>query len=65
MKRACESECGVYGQSEEWRSPEEPALRVVLQVHSSSGHKHALEEVLGQPEVTARLADTKVRSTHG
>lgn len=28
-------------------------------VHSSSGHKHALKEVLSDPAVTARLADTK------
>jgi len=28
-------------------------------VHASSGHKHALEEVLGSPGVAARLADTK------
>lgn len=27
--------------------------------HSSSGHKHALEEVLTQPGIQARLADTK------
>ncbi|XP_022093296.1 protein pelota homolog [Acanthaster planci] len=30
-----------------------------LLVHSSSGHKHALKEVLSNPAVTARLADTK------
>ena len=29
-------------------------------VHSSSGHKQALKEVLLHPSVTARLADTKV-----
>ncbi|XP_015763919.1 PREDICTED: protein pelota homolog [Acropora digitifera] len=29
-------------------------------VHSSSGHKHALKEVLADPTVTARLAETKV-----
>merc|ERR1739848_792031 len=28
-------------------------------VHSSSGHKHALQEVLASPEVAARLSDTK------
>lgn len=31
-----------------------------LLVHSSSGHKHSLKEVLGDPAVTVRLADTKV-----
>ena len=31
-----------------------------LLVHSSSGHKQALKEVLTHPSVTARLADTKV-----
>ena len=30
--------------------------------HSSSGHKHALKEVLSDPSVTARLADTKAVS---
>lgn len=30
-----------------------------LSVHASSGHKHALKEVLLDPSVTARLADTK------
>ncbi|XP_077350178.1 protein pelota homolog isoform X1 [Lithobates pipiens] len=30
-----------------------------VQVHSSSGHKHSLTEVLTDPTVTARLADTK------
>ncbi|XP_075034856.1 protein pelota homolog isoform X2 [Mixophyes fleayi] len=30
-----------------------------IQVHSSSGHKHSLTEVLCDPAVTARLADTK------
>eukprot|EP00731_Ephydatia_muelleri_P023467 Em0015g1050a len=30
-----------------------------LLVHSSSGHKHALTEVLADPVVTVRLADTK------
>ncbi|XP_068100192.1 protein pelota homolog [Hyperolius riggenbachi] len=30
-----------------------------LQVHSSSGHKYSLTEVLCDPAVTARLADTK------
>ncbi|XP_073416640.1 protein pelota homolog [Dendrobates tinctorius] len=33
-----------------------------LQVHSSSGHKHSLTEVLCDPAVTARLADTKAAS---
>uniref|UniRef100_A0A4W3GCE5 eRF1 domain-containing protein n=1 Tax=Callorhinchus milii TaxID=7868 RepID=A0A4W3GCE5_CALMI len=32
-----------------------------LLVHSSSGHKYALKEVLLDPVVTGRLADTKVR----
>ncbi len=31
-----------------------------LLVHSSSGHKHALKEVLADPAVAVRLADTKV-----
>ena len=31
-----------------------------LLIHSSSGHKHALKEVLADPAVAARLADTKV-----
>ena len=31
-------------------------------VHSSSGHKHALKEVLAQEEVRSRLADTKAVS---
>ncbi|XP_013398167.1 protein pelota homolog isoform X2 [Lingula anatina] len=30
-----------------------------LAVHSSSGHKHALKEVLSDPAVTCRLSDTK------
>ncbi|KAM8961370.1 LOW QUALITY PROTEIN: protein pelota homolog [Pelodytes ibericus] len=33
-----------------------------LQVHSSSGHKYSLTEVLCDPAVTARLADTKAAS---
>ncbi|CAM9782535.1 unnamed protein product [Discosporangium mesarthrocarpum] len=28
-------------------------------VHASSGHKRAVEEILGQPAVQSRLADTK------
>ena len=32
-----------------------------LLVHSSSGHKQALREVLSDPAVTTKLADTKVR----
>ena len=31
-----------------------------LLVHSSSGYKHALKEVLQDPAVLARLVDTKV-----
>ena len=31
-----------------------------LLIHSSSGHKHALKEVLADPAVSVRLADTKV-----
>ena len=31
-----------------------------LLVHSSSGHKQALKEVLSHPSVSVRLADTKV-----
>ncbi|XP_028670762.1 protein pelota homolog [Erpetoichthys calabaricus] len=30
-----------------------------VQVHSSSGHKYSLKEVLSDPTVTSRLADTK------
>ncbi|XP_043942523.1 protein pelota homolog [Protopterus annectens] len=30
-----------------------------IQVHSSSGHKYSLKEVLSDPSITARLADTK------
>ena len=30
-----------------------------IQVHSSSGHKHALQEVLKDPFIRAKLADTK------
>ncbi|XP_071944987.1 protein pelota homolog isoform X2 [Antedon mediterranea] len=30
-----------------------------IQVHSSSGHKHALKEVLSDPDLSTRLADTK------
>ena len=35
-----------------------------LQVHSSSGHKQALKEVLSDPAVNIRLADTKVKPVH-
>ena len=31
-----------------------------LLVHSSSGHKHVLKEVLSHLSVSVRLADTKV-----
>lgn len=31
-----------------------------LLVHSSSGHKQALKEVLSDPAVSVKLADTKV-----
>ncbi len=30
-----------------------------VRVHASSGHKHAVEEILSQPAVQNRLADTK------
>lgn len=30
-----------------------------VRVHASSGHKHAVEEILSQPAVQSRLADTK------
>ncbi|KAI8079940.1 pelota [Halteromyces radiatus] len=30
-----------------------------IQIHSSSGHKHALNEVMQDPAILARLADTK------
>ncbi|XP_068748397.1 protein pelota homolog isoform X4 [Montipora capricornis] len=42
----------------EWKAITENKSKFVL-VHSSSGHKHALKEVLADPVVTARLADTK------
>lgn len=35
------------------------ARRNIVVAHSSSGHKHALDEVLRQPPVLARLSDTK------
>ena len=35
-----------------------------LLVHSSSGHKQALKEVLSHPSVSVRLGDTKVRSIY-
>ena len=34
------------------------------QVHSSSGHKHSLKEVLADPAASVRLADTKVSIYH-
>ncbi|XP_071495693.1 protein pelota homolog [Diadema setosum] len=30
-----------------------------VQVHASSGHKHALKEILSDPAISAKLADTK------
>ncbi|PFX23372.1 Protein pelota-like [Stylophora pistillata] len=33
-----------------------------VKAHSSSGHKHSLKEVLADPTVTAKLADTKASS---
>jgi protein pelota len=30
-----------------------------IQTHSSSGHKHALNEVMQEPTIQAKLADTK------
>lgn len=36
-----------------------------LLTHSSSGHKHALKEVLSNPSVVARLSDTKVSVMSG
>ncbi|XP_031553957.1 protein pelota homolog [Actinia tenebrosa] len=33
-----------------------------LSVHSSSGHKHALKEILSDPSIASRLADTKASS---
>ena len=35
-------------------------LCYIAQVHSSSGHKHSLKEVLSDPAASVRLADTKV-----
>lgn len=32
--------------------------RIIL-AHSSSGHKHALQEILAEPAIQSRLADTK------
>ncbi|CAH3135189.1 unnamed protein product [Porites lobata] len=42
----------------EWKAITENKSKFIL-VHSSSGHKHTLKEVLADPAVTARLADTK------
>ncbi|XP_044173942.1 protein pelota homolog [Acropora millepora] len=42
----------------DWKAITENKSKFVL-VHSSSGHKHALKEVLSDPTVTARLAETK------
>lgn len=42
----------------EWKAITENKSKFLL-VHSSSGHKHSLKEVLADPTVTARLADTK------
>ncbi|XP_067032739.1 protein pelota homolog isoform X3 [Acropora muricata] len=42
----------------DWKAITENKSKFVL-VHSSSGHKHALKEVLADPTVTARLAETK------
>lgn len=42
----------------EWKAITENKSKF-LPVHSSSGHKHSLKEVLADPTVTARLADTK------
>jgi len=42
----------------EWKAITENKSKFLL-VHSSSGHKHSLKEVLADPAVTARLADTK------
>lgn len=42
----------------DWKVITENKSKFVL-VHSSSGHKHALKEVLADPTVTARLAETK------
>ncbi len=36
-----------------------------LLVHSSSGHKQVLKEILSDPVVASKLADTKVHSTAG
>ncbi|XP_048583189.1 protein pelota homolog [Nematostella vectensis] len=33
-----------------------------LMVHASSGHKHALKEILSDPAIASRLADTKASS---
>lgn len=45
----------------DWKAITENKSKFVL-VHSSSGHKHALKEVLADPTVTARLAETKVNN---
>lgn len=42
----------------EWKAITENKSKFVL-VHSSSGHKYSLKEVLADPVITARLADTK------
>ncbi|XP_020616693.1 protein pelota homolog isoform X1 [Orbicella faveolata] len=42
----------------DWKSIPENKSKFLL-AHSSSGHKHSLKEVLANPAVTAKLADTK------
>lgn len=34
-------------------------LKKILQAHASSGHKHAIDEILGKDEVQSRLSDLK------
>lgn len=42
----------------DWKSITENKSKFLL-AHSSSGHKHSLKEVLADPAVTSKLADTK------
>ena len=37
-------------------------MKTLLQVHSSSGHKQSLKEVLSDQAVLVKLADTKAAS---
>ncbi|XP_028517947.1 protein pelota homolog [Exaiptasia diaphana] len=45
----------------EWKVLLENKSKFLL-VHSSSGHKHALKEILSDSSIASRLADTKASS---